>query len=325
MKKILILLTLFSALLAMGEIPKDGKTRYDSGRIAFDTDENVYAEAQAFSAEETGLKLLSGVAIVREDSDIWQGVHKIVISSVNLKFKRINPALELDNIDFVIRFYDAEGQTIGDIYHKVQPVFNNDIFNLFNSVPYAVDKDNLKSPRSIKVGIKQYALKGTAVTENHEHDAVWSFNPVAFLSLWLDFMARDMLTLSKENAAYWQDFDTEKIGLRLVGARVKKSNGPSKVIDYGGTLDWHSGCYIELDLERQDPQLEFKYIEYLVTLYDEIGNACGEITVSDHHPVFNADLSTPTSGNKPYLMKEPHNLKVKIKKYITTDGSEVSF
>ncbi|GBR73893.1 hypothetical protein NO1_1163 [Candidatus Termititenax aidoneus] len=318
MKKFLILLSLFSVLLAMGEIPetpKDGKIHYDEStkQMRFAVTDDGHAEPQAFSTEETGLKLLSGSLIARKLNESKNEVSgNFGVRNVSLKFQRVSPNLELDNIDFIIRFYDETGEVLGNINHRIQPVNFNDNFLILtvSGVTYKLDK----LPHNFRVGIRNYALKGTAAAENHDHDATWSLNPFAFFTGGLDFMAIDMLTLSKENAARWQDFDTEKTGLSLVGARVKNSNSEA------------NGYYVEIDLEREDPQLELAKIEYLVTLYDKIGNACGQVTINDSRPVFNDNnISTPTSGGMVGIFNKPYNLSVRIQKYTTADGREVSF
>jgi hypothetical protein len=320
MKKVLVLLTLFSALLAMGEIPespKDGKIHYDksTGRMHFAAPDDGYAESQAFSTVETGLKLLSGSMIAREINSNADGVSdNNEVAKVSLKFQRVNPELELDNIDFMIRFYDTEAQAIGNINHRIQPVnFNNNLLTLtISSVTYRFNK----LPQNVRIGIQNYALKGTAVARNRDQDATWSFNPLAFFMAEYDFMARDMLTLTKENAMRWQDFDTEKTGLRLVGARVKQSNA--------FTTRQQNAYYVEIDLEKESLQLELESIECVVTLYDEIGNACGQVTLKDR-PIFNDNISTLTSGGRPYLMNKPYNLSVHIKQYTPLDGRGISF
>lgn len=356
MKKLLVLtIILVSFVLAMGEPPKappDGKTHRINETLQFNAkEEGVNAEAQLFSSAKTGLKLVEGIIYTSERKDKKEDPEfPYEVFSTVLSFDRLDDSLEWDSIDFLLYFYDASGVALNKdaISYRMRPVKiqDNKLVLSIPDISYYFDK----MPENIKVNIAVARPKEDTSLDNisHTHNAEWSFNPLAVCCFSLPFvsdaMAQDMLTLKKENVSYWQKFSTEKTGLRLVGARVKRMNDKTFYSRTEHTTEFNNrsfsyntynekshednsnSYYVELDVERLNPTLELKSIEYLVTFFDENQNNVAQKKIT-RQPRFNKEnITYSTNGGKSYsIRREPKNFSVQILQYTTADGKEVKF
>ncbi|GBR76520.1 hypothetical protein NO2_1053 [Candidatus Termititenax persephonae] len=149
-KYFLAMVILAAGLLAMGDTPANGWSRdytYARGDV-FVVSEQHIAGVQDFDTEQTGLALyrLEMESLEREFRNHY---------NLRIYVQKVNPALQVQTIKYLIRFFDDGGQEYKSlVLEDAAPSFLGGVSSptWFGNILY-------KKPYKIKVRVQSYVLK----------------------------------------------------------------------------------------------------------------------------------------------------------------------